>query len=59
MSQPLPFSSIPPKPQKRFHRKHPRPEILLLPHSPEGLEQPFKEDSIGPICEALTGLLKE
>jgi hypothetical protein len=48
MSQPLPSPSVPAKPQERFHRKYPRPEISCrhtLPLSQQGLEQLFKQDS--------------
>ncbi len=62
MSQPLPFPSVSPKPQERFYRKYPRPEISCchtLPLSQQGLEQPFKQDLTALICEALIGSLKE
>ena len=62
MSQPLPFPSVLPKPQERFHRKYPRPEISCLhtfPFSQQVLEQPFKQDLTATNCEALTGSLKE
>jgi hypothetical protein len=62
MSQPLPFPRVPPKPQKRLHRKYPRPEISCLPTFPfsqQGLEQPFKQDLTATNCEASTGALKE
>ena len=62
MSQPLPFSSVPPKQQKRFHRKYPRPEISCchtLSLFQQELGATFKQDLTALICEALTGSLKE